>query len=158
VEGGYCLLSHRHLHRATPDPRIKVQVRQEILHTRTATVASPVSPVARSPPLNHLPRPSTRKNGRSRRRSRQCRHQQAQRPRQARAAAIRYERVAEGADPVVYVIQNLPSLFKEERYEANFRRSDTLPHRYMLPKVHTRGQCQERQAGQIRRAVHEAMC
>ena len=36
--------------------------------------------------------------------------------------------------------------------------SDSLSHRHMLPQMHTRGQRQERQAGQVRGAVYEAVC
>jgi hypothetical protein len=56
----------------------------------------------------------------------------------------------------VYVSLPLTALIHYVR-NSNPGYSNTLPHRHMLPQMHTGGQRQERQAGQIRGAVHEAV-
>jgi hypothetical protein len=44
------------------------------------------------------------------------------------------------------------------RPSANASDSNTLPHRYLFPQMHTRRQRQERQAGQVRGALYEELC
>jgi hypothetical protein len=56
---------------------------------------------------------------------------------------------------------NIPSQatqVQESGTNTSSFRSDTLAHRYLFPQMHPRGQRQERQIGQVRGAVYEAVC
>jgi hypothetical protein len=124
----------------------------------TPRITLPRSTALRAPTTPHLQTTQTfrRDNGLSQRLPRQHRRLQAQRPRQARTPAIRHERGPKGAHPVLYVSLPLTALIHYVRH-SNPDYSNTLLNRHVLPQMHTSGQRQERQAGQIRRAVHEAV-